>query len=336
MRTNAANRMSLSAFASVFVAWSMHGIEAWAQPAPATATATPAVAVVPAAPAVAVQPTPNDAEGRAAFDRGMQALGARRFADAVTALREALRLRPTALTVYNLALALRGTGSYVETVELFDRYLASPEEGAVPERLAAIREETANLRRSVARVDLNLTPATATLRVDGRSLRLVPGGLRLDPGAHALDVEADGYVRDHREITLAPGAQMVLAIALRQTVSEGRLIIEPTVPEAVVHVDGRSWGGGRSDRPIAQGPHVIEVRATGYYVWRREVQIVPGVTSRVEAALRVTRSSRGWVLPVAIGGGVALIATAVVLGVVLSSSGSEPSHNASWGNFNLP
>lgn len=326
--SNRRNLPRLSAAVVLGLAVLVGAPRARAQPAPP--------ATVPSVPAAA--PTANDLEGRAAFDRGMTSLQARQFSDAVTSLREALRLRPTALTVYNLALALRGRGSYVETVDLFDRYLVAPEPGALPDRLAAIRDEVAVLRRSIARVELNLEPASAELRIDGRSVRRDQTALRLDPGAHVVDVLSEGFVPDRREITLAPGGQMVLAISLRRVSASGRLLVEPSVATAVIAVDGRRAGVGRIDEPLGEGAHLVEITAPGYQPFRRQVRLGASGVTRLDAALvGDARGLPGWVLPTAIVGGAALLAGSIALGVALSSSSAAPPPPGNlWDQVNAP
>lgn len=289
------------------------------------------------APVAVAQPSASDeAAGRVAFDDGLRALQERRFRDAEGMLREALRRRPTPVTRYNLALALRGVGRYIEAASLFESYLREPEVGAAPERLAAIRDELAVILRSVARLDLTVTPATATLQIDGQPARFEGGTLRLDPGAHVFEFEAEGHARDRRELTLAPGSQVVLAIALRALPTEGHLIVEPSVPGATVSIDARAAGTGRVDREVAPGEHVVEVRAAGHDPWRRTVRVTARGTLRVDAGLVATRSaSRPWLIPVAVGGG-ALVVAGVVTAIALATRGDEAPARGTWGNFPVP
>ncbi len=281
-------------------------------------------------------PDPLPPEERTAFERGFAALQSRRFAEAELALREAMRLRPTPVTQYNLGLALRGLGRYLDAIEVFEAYLRAPEARASPERLAAVRDELADIRRAVARVELALRPAAATVRVDGRPVEARASVVSLDPGRHVLDVEADGFERDHREVTLAPGAQVVLAITLRPVTAESRLIVEPSVPEGRVSIDARPVGGGRVEESVAPGEHMVEVRAVGYETWRRTVRVNERVTLRVDAALTpVSGASRGWVIPVAVGGG-ALVAAGLVTAIVLAARGDEEPIRGNWGHFVAP
>jgi len=205
-------------------------------------------------------------------------------------------------------------------------------------RLAVIREELASLEGAIGRLDLTVSPRGASLHVDGREAPAAQGVLRLDPGTHTLDLEAEGFERDRREIVLTPGARVVLVIALRPLPAEGQLIVEPSVPDARVTLDALPVGAGRVERLVAPGDHVIEVNAAGHEVWRRSVRVGPRVTLRVDASL--TRAavppSRSWVLPVALSAAGALVLAGVVTGVAFATRGDEAPVRGNWGHFMAP
>jgi hypothetical protein len=302
-----------------------HGATTHAQTRDATRAAAPDAAVE----------TSSEALGRSALDQGILALQARRFSDAETALREALALRPTPLTRYNLALALRGLGRYIEAVALFDAYLAAPEDGASPARLQAIRAEVDGLRRAVVRLTVRLHPADATLRVDGHTAHVEEGVLSLDPGTHAFDIEAPGFEPERRDLTFTLATRGEFSVTLRALPDEGRLVVEPSASGAVVSLDGRVEGP-RVDRRVAPGEHTVEVRAPGRAVWTRAVQVQPRATLRLDVALAPAGGmgpSRGWVLPVVLGGvGVAVVA-GVITAIAFATRGDEPPVQTSWGTI---
>ena len=106
--------------------------------------------------------------GSTAFDRGVAALEAGRYNDAVGDLEEAVRVEPTPLAVYNLGLAYRGVGRSADAVAAFERYLAAPERRATPAVLTAVRQEVEGLRARLALLVVETDPADATVTVDGR------------------------------------------------------------------------------------------------------------------------------------------------------------------------
>lgn len=308
------------------------------------------------------QPVPQAAAtrgpGRDALDRGLVLLRQQRWIEALPHLEESVRLESTPLGWFNLALACRGAGRVAAAVQAFERYLSAPEPDAPAARLTAIRGEVTGLLRSVGRLQVSVTPANATIRVDGRDTTMAGGELRVDPGTHAIAFEAPGYEALRREVSLQAGATLVLELQLRPltpvvtpvvvpvvtpvvvaaapvvavaapAVTTGQLTVEPSVPNAAVSVDGNARGLGPVTLPLPPGEHRVEVRAAGHAPWTRAVQVQAGGASRLSASLTPLPGGRGWVLPVAIAGGAA-VATAVVIGVAFATRGTAAPTQGSW------
>jgi hypothetical protein len=274
---------------------------------------------------------PNPA--RDAFDRGINALEAQRYVDALAAFEESYRLRPAPVALYNVAVSLRGLGRIREAISTFERYLAAPERGMDRARLASIRSELDELRRQVVSLRLTLNPSTATLLVDGRPAQSQSDALQMDPGRHVIEVSAEGYRTSRREVDLRPGATVVLEVSL-ESLGLGRLVITPSVSSAVVRVDGREWGAGPVDRLIAPGEHEIDVRAPRYDAFRRTVRITGDGVTRIDATLATEGSgTRAWLVPTLIGAGV-LVAGATAATAIYLTATPAP-RTVSWGTFDI-
>jgi len=76
------------------------------------------------------------------------------------------------------------------------------------------------------------------------------------------------------------------------------------------------------------------VSAAGHDPWTRTLQVAPGASQRVSAALDARRGN-GWVLPVAIAGGAA-VATAVIVGVLVATRGEADPTPGSWTTVREP
>lgn len=296
------------------------------------------------------QVTTTRGPGRDALDRGLVLLRQQRWIEALPHLEESVRLESSPLGWFNLALAYRGAGRVAAAVQSFERYLAAPEPDAPAARLTAIRGEVTGLLRSVGRLQVSVTPANATIRVDGRDATMASGELRVDPGTHAIAFEAPGYEALRREVNLQAGATLVLELQLRPlapvvtpvvvaatpvvavaapAVTTGQLTVEPSVPNAAVSVDGSARGLGPVTLPLPLGEHLVEVRAAGHAPWTRAVQVQAGGVARLSPNLTALPGGRGWVLPVAIAGGAA-VATAVVIGVAFATRGTAAPTQGSW------
>lgn len=317
------------------VAWFALGVATLAQAGPADAQPAPTT-------------TTTRGPGRDALDRGLALLRQQRWVEAMPHLEESVRLESTPLGWFNLALAYRGAGRIAAAVQAFERYLAAPEADAPAARLTAIRGEVSGLLRSVARLQLTLTPATATVQVDGRQAAMSAGELRVDPGTHALAFEAAGFEPLRREVNLQAGATMVLELQLRPSAPvavtprepvvavapaapiTGQLTVEPSIVNATVSVDGSPRGVGPVTLTLPPGEHRVEVRAVDHAVWSQSVQVRAGGAARLSPGLTRLGGGRGWVLPVAIAGGAA-VATAVIVGVAVATRGVASPTQGSWG-----
>lgn len=278
-------------------------------------------------------------------------LRTQQFVQAMPLLEEAVRLDATATGWFNLALAYRGAGRIAGAVTAFERYLSAPEPNAPEARLRAIRDELPTLLRSVARLRVDVTPPNASVRVDGREAAMTHGELRVDPGTHVLEVNAAGHAPSRREITSQAGMTMVLEVHLTPSVAvtvpvpvpapvapavvappaapvTATLTVEPSVPGASVTVDGESRGSGSVTLTLPAGAHRVAVNASGHEPWTRTLNLAPGATQRISASLEA-RSSRGWVLPVAIAGSAAVV-TGVVIGVLAATRGTAEPTSGSW------
>jgi len=259
---------------------------------------------------------------RAAFDRGVAAADEGRYADAAAAFEASYRARPLPVVLHNLGLAYRAMGRNRAAIDAFERYLALPGGDAAGSAGAReIREAIVSLRASLVDVVLAVIPSDASVTIDGRPESATGGRITLDPGVHVVELRAAGYVPVRREVRLASGAQTRLDDHLTLARSDGRLRVEPSVPIAIVSIDGRVAGTGAVEVDASLGDHVVDIAATGHQPFHRVVRIQSPGLVRVDAQLASTAPARsGWVVPVAIGGIAAALGVAAAFVVVIVSS----------------
>lgn len=65
-----------------------------------------------------------------------------------------------------------------------------------------------------ATLDVSVDPETAAIHMDGNMLGLGSAHLELDPGSYHLELSAEGYLPEERDVSLAPGASQRLAVTL--------------------------------------------------------------------------------------------------------------------------
>jgi hypothetical protein len=196
-----------------------------------------------------------------------------------------------------------------EAIDLFSRYLGEgkldPKEKAdieqrvrhLQERLAAPPEApppAVTLPEVVPRglVVVESKPPGATVYLDDKRAGPVgttPWSSTLE-GTHTVFVESKGFKPEKKEIVAQSDKMVELYIALSQEHYLGWIeVISAPVPGADVYFDKREQGAfGKTPwagnfRP---GKHTIWVERDGFEPWRKDIDLEPGKTLRVEAALQ--------------------------------------------------
>jgi tetratricopeptide (TPR) repeat protein len=148
-------------------------------------------------------------------ERGVQALNAGQYADAVTALDASYRKEQSASVLYNLGLAYKGLGHPDKALEAFEGYVrfADPKKDA--KTIAAVRGEIDRLKASYARFALKLTPPDATIEIDGTRATPSKNELWVQTGKHKIAVRAAGYETYQQELDVAAG-KFDLEVRLRE------------------------------------------------------------------------------------------------------------------------
>lgn len=165
-----------------------------------------ALALASLSPAAASAQTPGAAEAaQAAFQRGVTALGARRYDAAVEALSESYRTYPSPVALYNLGLAHRELGHFAAAVDAFERYLREAGDQASHERVRTVREAVRAMRERFAEVTLRVSEPGYAVLVDGRPAQVSGDVVTLDPGERVLVVSAPHHLPWREALTLTPG-----------------------------------------------------------------------------------------------------------------------------------
>lgn len=275
------------------------------------------------------------ATARELFQRGLAALEAQRYADAVASFERSYDLRPSPVVQYNLALAYRGAGRHQDAIRTFERYLRAPSASASRDDLVEIAREIERLRSSLPTVFLDIRPRNASVSIDVVTDVPSIGSVRVDPGDHVVETSLDGFRHESRRISARPGSIHRMRFELDPVGEAPRLAIDPRTESAEVEIDGEIVGRGAVERIVSAGEHSIVVRAPGFVAERRTVRV--GASGRTAVVLSLMRQEGvpPWVLGASIGGGVAVV-TAIIVGVVVATTGGPvvPTGSPGWqGNF---
>jgi tetratricopeptide (TPR) repeat protein len=148
-------------------------------------------------------------------ERGVQALNAGQYADAVTALDASYRKEQAPSVLYNLGLAYKGLGHPDKALEAFEGYVRFADKKKDAKTIAAVRGEIDRLKGSYARFALKLTPPDATIEIDGTRATPSKNELWVQTGKHKITVRAAGYETYQQELDVAAG-KFDLEVRLRE------------------------------------------------------------------------------------------------------------------------
>jgi hypothetical protein len=302
--------MSRARLVAVAVATSLASVAAAparAQKAPAPAPAAPPAPPAPAASAADIE------EAKRHFQQGVALYNDGNFNGALAEFEAAYRVRSSPGVLYNIGLSQKALFRYAESVDTLERYLRE-ETKLTGERRAEVTQLIAEMRALLADVTLTISPAEATVMVDGRSAGTAPlaGPLRIAAGNHVLEVHADGYRSQRRELMISAGVPVKLTFNLELIPKTGKVRINAKPPEAMVKIDSKVLGYPPAEAELAAGGHLLEVEAPKYLTHRSELVIAAGQTRTLDIALskpptKIVEKWYFWTpITVAVAGGLAL------------------------------
>jgi hypothetical protein len=265
------------------------------------------------------------AEARAAFVQAVELAKATHWAEALAAYERSAKLRPHAITTYNIGVCRRAMGEYTLARETFVRALAESEAASPPQLAESL---AANDRAYIAEIDgvlatanVQLTPANAAITVDGRPLELrgksgdglpiltagtrAPGPgepppqgnfrVSLNPGTHVFTVSRAGFADAVVNRTFAAASTADLKLDLDRL--PATLHVASSEPGAAVTFEGVDVGITPLDLSRPAGKYHVTVRKPDFKPFEAQVDVQPGQELDLRAPLvKSERSilSRWW------------------------------------------
>lgn len=264
-------------------------------------------------PELAPPEDPIKVQAREEFLKGAELVHLTRWGDALVAFERASKLKPHAITTYNIAQCQRATGQYMLARQALllaleqDRNAGGAElpESARTEARGLVAETT----HILPRIHVRLAPDDAAVAVDGRPLErttddagnvvLIAGtrspapgeppkvaafDMLANPGAHVFTVSRAGYQDVVVNRTFAPGGETSLSLELDRL--PATIHVTSNVKEAVVRVDDMDVGNPPVDVSRNGGRYRVRVTRTGYVPFDTEVAASPGQHVELPATLR--------------------------------------------------
>ncbi len=251
---------------------------------------------------------------RTEFLRGTDAVKQAQWAEALAAFERAGKLKPHAITTYNIGACERALGHYTRAHRALTAALAQNVEAGGTQLADSIVAEAkgylAQIDGLLATADITLDPATASVAVDGRPLERAADGtlvaglrlpgpaepppsatfrLVLDPGVHVVTLSRKGYTDAVVNKTFAPGSKTGLTLTLDKLPSVFH--VDADQPSAVVSFAGLDVGATPVDLSRPSGAYHVEVNKPGYLTYEATVTGAPGERVNLRAKLAVKHPS---------------------------------------------
>lgn len=318
-----------------------------AQPAPAE---TPPSRSEPPLPDSA--PGGDAPEALDAFVQGTELARQARWAQALSAFERAGKLKPHAITTYNIGACERAIGRYTRARGVFLQALAQHEASGgieLPDSLVSqTRTFLGEIDGFLAHAVVTVIPDSAAIAVDGRPLDVLPSSvpagmpraivgtkdagvgqrvpartfeMLLDPGVHVLTLTRRGFKAALVNKSFAAGAHVALKLELDKL--PATLRVRCNEPGAIVYLDGKDVGPAPIALERLAGSYRVSVEKDGFVTYEAQVEVGPGEESNLRANLvqqRVPLYERWWFWTTA----AAVVATGVVVTWAVTRPEPEP------------
>lgn len=151
-------------------------------------------------------------QARSLFEQGLRALEHAQYIEARDFLNRSIELFRHQATIFNLAVALRGTGETRASIELIDEILDGHHGELTEERLAQARESREASMQDLATLRIRAEGAPEIeIRVDGELVARVGDGEQterlVDSGTLLVTASAPGYSSAERRVSLERGGE---------------------------------------------------------------------------------------------------------------------------------
>ena len=260
------------------------------------------------------QTSPQVDKLRVAADDAMDNL---RYAEALDGYQQAYAASHEPRFLYNMGRALGALGRYPEAVEKLERFrLDAPE--TLRARVPQLEQLIADFKRHVSTISIHANVAGARVLVRDKAVGAAPiSELRVNSGSAVIEVSAEDYDTQKREVNLAEGGAQDFSFTLVKAGPTGIVVVRSTPGATSVLIDGASRGATPLEASLFPGSHMLVLTRDGYRKLSTSVVIDRGVRRELDLRLEKSPSifTRWWfwtiVSAVVIGTGVTLGAVCV-------------------------
>jgi hypothetical protein len=229
------------------------------------------------------------------YQEGADLASQGKWADARAKFQAAVELRATPVGLFNLAQAERNLGLLATAKRHFVSARSLAERDGAEDVRRLSDEALASLATRVPRVTLTLPPDAAKVeaRVDDRPVEIVGGELELDPGRHRLTITAAGEKPFVKEIRVADGQRLAVAVEFAKERPALPPAPKPELAPAPAAPDDESPSRTPIGAIVLGGVGAASLVVAGVLQIRRNDALD-------DAAAGCTRTGNGWRCPAAL------------------------------------
>ncbi len=250
-------------------------------------------------------------EAGEAFQKGVDAVAAQQWADALGWFERAHAIKPHALSLYNIGVAELRLGHLTRARVAFYGSLALDAENNHAQLAPSLADEMNGFIRDIETrlvyLTITIEPAGATVTVDGKPLAVDPTGrsklyiagisaaadpspdlptsfeTAVDPGQRDIVIQKQGFAPQASRETYPVGQHADLHLSL--SALDATLHVESSRGNAVVRIEGLDVGVVPVTVKRPPGTYSIDVRSAGYTTYSSTVTLGPGGRSDIQAPM---------------------------------------------------
>jgi hypothetical protein len=257
----------------------------------------PAPASAPLAPAPAPSKDATKEEARRHFLQGVALYEEGNFTAALAEFQAANQMAPNPSVLFNIGLTEKALYRYADASRTLERYLIEGNQSGArltPERRQQVVQLIEEMKSLLAPLRFLLTPGSARVTVDGRPMTVASdGSLSLAAGNHVVDVAADGYESQRREVIVVAGVPATFEFQLKLIPRTGRVNITSSRPGTRVLIDGQDRGLAPLVLELPAGGHQLEAQADGFEPFRSELVLAAGQERGVDIEMMLPPARAG-------------------------------------------
>jgi hypothetical protein len=226
-------------------------------------------------------------EAKRHFAQGVALYNDGNFNGALAEFEAAYKIKQSPSVLYNIGLTEKSLFHYNEAIESLQEYLAKDKK-AGKDQQKQVQQLISEMKALLAEVTTNVIPDGATIKLDDRTIGQAPmKPYGIAAGNHNLEVSAEGYKPQKKELAISAGQPQTLNFKLEIIPKSGRAHITSNQPLSTVKIDDKEIGTTPIDVELPLGGHQIEVAAKGYQPYRGELTVAGGQMRDVKVILEL-------------------------------------------------